>query len=48
MLSMIVLCFAFVFAVGAALSWPNLGQVSLGWLALALFILAVLLRGVVI
>lgn len=38
MLSTILLCFAFVFAVFAAAGRPAFGGINMGWLAFAFFI----------
>jgi len=40
MVGTILLCFAFVFAVLAAIGWPQTGRPHLGWAALACLIAA--------
>lgn len=44
-MALIILAFAFVFAVIAALGWPVVARPNFGWLALAFLILYFILAG---
>ena len=44
-MALIILVFAFVFAVIAAMNWPALPRPHFGWLAVALFILYFIVGG---
>lgn len=45
LMALVILAFAFVFAILAAAAWPAVNRPRLGWLALALFILYFIVTG---
>jgi uncharacterized membrane protein len=47
MLGIVLLAFAFVFAVLAAVSWPPQARIHLGWTAIVFFLASLLFSSVV-